>query len=120
MSFAAPTAVYASEPFVRRTSMWTFLRSHIFILNVLSLFVVGFLVLAYIVQVNSSISKGYQIRELEIVREQLSLQNQQLEVNVREAQSLERVARSVKMLGFVDAKLATYVVSGAPSVALAQ
>ncbi len=118
MSFAASTAVYPSEAFVRRTSVWSLLRTHIFLVNILSVCVVGILALVYIVEVNSSASKGYRIHELETQRAHLQLLHQQLEVSAREAQSLEHVARDVKMLGLVEAESPVYVVSGTPSVAM--
>lgn len=120
MPFASSIAICATEPFTRRVSVWNFLKIHVVFFNVISLCVVGVLVVAYIFQVNSDITKGYKMRELETQLSVLSLQNQQLEVIAREAQSLEHVARSVKMMGFVKAEMPTYVRAGTPSVALAK
>jgi hypothetical protein len=120
MPIASSIVACNTEPFIRRTSAWTYLCSHFVFINILSLCVVGVIVIAYIIQVNGDITKGYQIRELETQLSTLSLQNQQLEVIAREAQSLEHVARSVKMMGFVEAEMPTYITSSTPAVALAQ
>lgn len=94
--------------------------THTLVLNVVTTALVLAAAASYIVQVNGSVAKGYAIRELEDEIHELTLANQKLEVNVREAQSLENVNRSVKMLGLVDAETPTYVRASVPSVALAR
>lgn len=89
-------------------------------LNLVSLALVVVCAAAYMVQVNGSVAKGYAIRELEDQMKALSLENQKLEGTVRQAQALENVTRSVKMLGLVNAGTPAYVSAGAPSVALAR
>lgn len=89
-------------------------------MNVATLVLVVAFSAAYIVQVNGSVAKGYAIREIEDRIDDLALQNQKLEVTVREAQALDNVTRSVKMLGLVSAGTPTYLRASAPSVALAR
>ncbi len=100
-----------------RVNAWQFLQTNAFWMNVLTFGVV--LCLAYIFQVNGAISKGYQIRDIETQIHELTLMNQRVELQTQQAQSLENVARAVKMLGFVDAQQPNYVESGVPSYALA-
>lgn len=87
-------------------------------LNLITLVMLVIFAAAYIVQVNGSVAKGYAIRELEDQMRQLSLDNQKLEVTVREAQSLQNVTRSVKMLGLVAAETPKYLASATPAVAM--
>jgi len=75
---------------------------------------------SYIVQVNTTISKGYQIRDLETQVNELALMNEKLELETRKSQSLDHVAKSVKMLGFVEAEMPNYVSGAEPSMAFAQ
>jgi len=77
------------------------------------------LCIVYIVQVNGSISKGYQIRNLETQIQELSIKNQALELNTQRVQSLDHVVRSVKMLGLVDAERPEYINVSAPTYAFA-
>ncbi|OGL95952.1 hypothetical protein A2348_01575 [Candidatus Uhrbacteria bacterium RIFOXYB12_FULL_58_10] len=98
----------------------TFVKAHTLALNVVSLALVFTAAASYIVQVNGSVAKGYAIRELEDQINDLTLANQKLEVTVREAQSLENVNRSVKMLGLVAAETPTYINASVSSVALAR
>ncbi|MBI4592149.1 hypothetical protein HY733_01760, partial [Candidatus Uhrbacteria bacterium] len=101
---AAQTAVFSLTHVVtRRVSIGAWIANHTVALNIASLVVVGLLVATYIFQVNASISQGYQIRELETQLNGLSLMNQNLELETRKSQSLDHVAKSVKMLGFVEA-----------------
>lgn len=101
-------------------SLFSLLGRRAFALNLATLVLVVACSAAYIVQVNGSVAKGYAIRELEDQIKDLTLQNQKLEVTVREAQALENVTRSVKMLGLVSAGTPTYVRASAPAVALAR
>ncbi len=73
-----------------------------------------------IVQVNHSVSKGYQIRELESQVHGLTLVNQKLEVETHQAQALTTIARATKMLGLVKADQPTYLSTIVPSYALAK
>lgn len=78
------------------------------------------LVIGYIIQVNSAVTKGYDIRALETTIEQLTLENQQMDVELRKVRSLNHVARNVKMLRFEPAGTAVYVSAGGPAFALAE
>lgn len=81
---------------------------------------VGLLLIAQIIQVNAATTKGYQMRELENQIGELSLLQQKLQLESRKVQSLEHVASSVKMLGFVESEQPTYLSASVPSVAMAQ
>ena len=59
------------------------------------------------------------MRDHETNIQTLTLQNQQLEVDVRQAQSLAQVNKAVKMMGMVRAEQPSYLKSGEPSYALA-
>lgn len=87
-------------------------------LNLMTLALLILFAAAYVVQVNGSVAKGYAIREIEDQMKQLTLDNQKLEVTVREAQSLQNVTRSVKMLGLVNAETPRYLSSSTPTVAM--
>lgn len=89
-------------------------------LNSLSFLALILLCFIYIVQVNHSVSKGYQIRDLESQIQELTMVNQKLEVSTQQAQALTNVARATKMLGLVRADQLVYVKSGGPSYALAE
>jgi hypothetical protein len=104
----------------RTRSVVAFLRLHALAFNVATTALVIAAAAVYIVQVNGSVAKGYAIRELEDRIHDLTLANQKLEVTVREAQALENVNRSVKMLGLVDAETPKYVSAAVPAVALAR
>lgn len=95
-------------------------QRHIFILNVTSLAMIILLCGAYIVQVNQAVAKGYQMRQFEDQIETLTLRNQQLEIAVREAKSLEHVTHAVKMMGLVESDQPTYMQSTPPSLAIAE
>src|SRR3989338_3143238 len=94
---------------LRRFSFRAWACDHVIVLNIVSLALILFFVIGYIVQVNASISKGYQIRDLEIKVDQLSALNEKIEIQSRKAQSLEQVASSIKMLGFVKAEMPQYL-----------
>jgi cell division protein FtsL len=104
----------------RRINVRAWITSHVVALNISSLVIVGLLVITYIIQVNASISQGYQIRELENQLDELTLMNQNLELETRKSQSLEHVAKSVKMLGFVQAEMPQYISGSAPALAMAE
>lgn len=91
---------------------------HIKLLNIATTMLVVAFALVYIAQANGAVAKGYQIRELEENIERLTLENQQLEVATRKAQSIDKVAKSTKMLGLIPADQPQYVDGNAPSVAL--
>jgi len=90
------------------------------LLNATTLAVLLVLVVFYIVQVNSAVTRGYRLRDLENKIQSLTLENQRLEVATRQVQSLDNVEHSVKMLGFVPAENPKYITAEEPSYALAQ
>jgi len=95
-------------------------QNHIFLLNVTSVVVIVLLCGGYIVQVNQAVAKGYQMRQFEDQISELTLRNQQLEIAVREAKSLEHVTHAVKMMGLVQAGQPDYVQGAMPSYAVAK
>lgn len=118
---AAQTAVFSPTHVVsQRVNIRTWIAHHVVVLNIASLVIVALLVVAYIVQVNASISQGYQIRELETQLNELSIINQNLELETRKSQSLEHVEQSVKMLGFVQAEMPNYISGVEPAFAMAE
>ena len=121
MSLVAQTATFSpTHVVIRRVSIRTWIVEHVVIVNIVSVILIALLVAAYIVQVNTSISQGYQIRELETQLHELSLMNQNLELETRKSQSLEHVAKSVKMLGFVEAEMPNYISGSEPAFAMAE
>jgi hypothetical protein len=107
-------------PLSDRRSFKVFLNQNIVAVNIASFLLVLVMVGAYIVQVNSSVTKGYQMRNLENTIQELTLQNEKMEVAIREAQSLQNVKRSMQMIGFVQAGAPQYTSSATPAMALAQ
>lgn len=95
-------------------------QNNAFLVNLLTFGGLVLLCLVYIVQVNGSISKGYQIRDLETQIQELSLKNQGLDLTSQRVQSLDHVSKSVKMLGLVDAGRPEYINVNDPSYAMAQ
>lgn len=116
----SPFAQTMFAPLSNRRSLKAFLDKNVVMLNVISLVMVLAIILMYIFQVNGAVTKGYQMRDLETRIESLTLENQRLEVVAREAQSLDNVKKSVKMLGFVPAEVPTYTDVSDPSYALAE
>ncbi len=104
---------------VNTRSVRDFFAAKVGWLNVVTLGVLFVLCLSYIFYVNSVISQGYKMRELETRINNLTLSNQEIELDSRKAQSLKNVERSVKMLGLVKADGPVYVKSTEPSYALA-
>lgn len=119
-SIPAQSVLYSGESFSQKNSLRLFLGRHVVGLNVALFAVVGVLLIAQIVQVNAATTKGYQMRELENQISELSLLQQNLQLEARKVQSLEHVSHSVKMLGFVESEMPTYLSSSTPSVAMAQ
>lgn len=104
----------------RSRTLLQWVNSHLATVNLVGLLVVVSLCGVYIVQVNKAVAQGYEMREYETVITELTLQNQKLEVDVRQAQSLENVTRAVKMLGFTSSSQPSYLESTLPSYALAE
>ena len=104
----------------RSRTILDWVNAHLVTANVIGLVLVIFVCGAYIVQVNKAVAQGYEMREYETQIHELSLQNQRLEVDVRQAQSLENVSRAVKMLGLVSATQPSYLETAGPSYALAE
>ncbi|MBT5807791.1 hypothetical protein HOI18_00780 [Candidatus Uhrbacteria bacterium] len=110
----APSAIQRKKT----PSQWV--SEHNFLLNLVTLGLVIMIVVSYILQVTGTVAKGYELRDLEVEIHQLTLENERMEVIARQSQSLEHVAKSVKMLGLVRAEQPTYIQSGEPSYAMAK
>ena len=117
---AIQTATFSPSQISHRISMRTWVRDHAVALNLVSLIILGLLVISYIIQVNATTSKGYEIRDIETQVHELSLMNQNLELETRQSQSLTHVSESVKMLGFVKAEMPKYIDSSEASFAFAE
>ncbi len=104
----------------RPRTVFAVITQHASMSNLISFVVVLLMAAAYIVQINGSVGKGYQMRDLETRIHDLTISNQKLEVASREAQALDNVSKAVKMIGMVPAETPKYVRSAAPSVAFAR
>jgi hypothetical protein len=93
---------------------------HVAVFNVLGLVLVLAGCGAYIAQINGSVTTGYALRDAQTKVDELTNENQKLEVAVRKEQSLEDVENSVKILGLVPAGTPTYVSAASASYALAK
>jgi len=113
-TLSSPTGI------VRKQTVVQWIDNHTSLLNIATLALVGVLCVSYILQVTGTVAKGYELRDLEVQIHDFTLENQQMEVAVRQSQSLDHVADSVSMLGLVRSEQPTYVESGEPSYALAQ
>lgn len=104
---------------LRNTKGWIqVLDRHTAMINVVVLGLILVIGLMYIVQVNGSVSKGYDIRDLESRIDEIRLQNQVLELKVAENRSMAAIDERVNMLGMVQANTPEFVTAGAPTVAL--
>jgi hypothetical protein len=85
----------------------------------LCLFVLAATVTAsYIIQVNHSATKGYQIRELENAINQLELDSQAMQVRIAEVKSMENISAKVPMLGMAKAETTIYLSAYPETVSL--
>ena len=88
---------------------------------VVNVTLVGFVIIAvaaYLFQVNSLATKGYEIRELESQIEEVRQKNQQLQLAVAELESLESVKNKVAELNMVAVGKADFI-NAAPVVVAA-
>ncbi|MDG1949268.1 MAG: hypothetical protein P8J32_00385 [bacterium] len=118
-STVAQSVSFQGDAIVRKTSMKQWISEHAFAINIASLGLVVVMVALYIVQVNATISKGYDLRNLETQVHELTLMNEKMELETRQSQSLQHVTESIKMLGFVEAGMPEYVDLAGSSFALA-
>ena len=102
----------------RSVRIW--ISTHTTLLNIATLALLVIVGLSYVVQVNSTASKGYAIRDLETKIHQLAVSNQQLQSETQKAQSLQNITHAVKMIGMVKAGQPVYVNAGAGAVAFAK
>jgi hypothetical protein len=110
----------SSATMIKKQTVAHWVEQHTGLLNIMTLALVGILCLSYIFQVTSTVTKGYELRDLEVRIHELTLENQQMGIAIRQSQSLNHVANSVSMLGLVRSQQPTYIESGEPSYALAK
>ncbi len=73
--------------------------------------------LAYIAQVNHSATQGYRMRHLDNEISALRIQNEQLDYQVAQLQSVQSVTMRLKMLGLVETHKTRYATAATPTVA---
>lgn len=108
-----------TRPF-RLDAIPLWITTHVTYVNMVTFVVFVAVFFAYIIQVNSTASKGYQIRDLNNVIHELTVANQQFELEIHQAQSLDNIQHAVKMIGMVPADQAVYVDARGGSVAFAK
>jgi hypothetical protein len=109
-----------SSSIMRRQTLRQWFEANSRSLNIATLAFVGVLCVSYIFQVTNTVAKGYELRELELTINELSLENELMAIEARKAQSLEHVSKSVKMLGFVEGGQPMYLDTDEASYALAE
>lgn len=119
-TFAQASFVGHQASLAKSHSVRIWISTHTTLLNITTLVLLVIVFLAYIVQVNSTASKGYAIRDLETKIHQLSINNQQLQSETQQAQSLQNITHAVKMIGMVKAEQPVYVNPQGGSVAFAK
>lgn len=87
-------------------------------LNAVSAALVVIVGLAFIAQVNHASSQGFEMKDLQKSIRTLSIANEQLEYQVAQAQSVDHVSTSLKMLGMVPVGSVAYTSVGGASVAV--
>ena len=83
--------------------------------NMAAFSLVLFVGIAYIGQVNFASTLGYEIKGIESGIDELVVQNEQLEYQIAELQSVDNVTHRVKMLGMVPVGNTTYLSAGGAS-----
>jgi len=81
------------------------------LVNIVIIGLVIFSSAAYLIQVNSLATKGYQIRELEIKISQLEKEGSALELEALNLQSIDNIKSKVSHLNMVDIDKVEYLVS---------
>jgi len=94
------------------------IEEHVALINIVVLALILVVGMLYIIQVNHSVTKGYEIRDLETMIGDLRLETELLESQVAENRSMAAVDERVQMLGMVPATGTDYVDAGVPAVAL--
>jgi hypothetical protein len=106
-------------PLQKTSRFHAWFKENIVRINAMCFALIVILCGCYIWQVNSAVAKGYVMKDYETQIEDLALTNQQMEVAVRQAESLENVTRATKMLGFVKSERPTYIDPADASVVFA-
>lgn len=84
----------------------------------LIIFLIIFSSLAYIMQVNSIVAKGFKIEELEKKVSQLRTENKKLEIIVTQLQSIGQMKEVVSRLGLVKTSQVEYLKTGEEAVVI--
>ena len=106
---------------LRQSRTQTYIKTmdqNLALINLVVLALVLLIGFAFIIQVNRSTTKGYQIRDLETRIEQLGIENQRMEIEVARNRSVAAIDDKVQMLNMKPVEQVDYVSVGAPSVAL--
>ncbi len=88
------------------------------VLNALVFSLVLIIGVAYIAEVNHASTKGFAVRNLERRIDDLRVQNEQLEFEVAQRESVDHVTTRLKMLGMVPVDQVAYTSTGGSSVAV--
>ncbi len=94
------------------------IEEHVALINIIVLALILIVGMLYIIQVNRSVTKGYEIRDLETAISDLRLETERLESQVAESRSMAEIDERVQMLGMVPSSGPEYVSAGTPTVAL--
>lgn len=87
--------------------------------GVLTLVVLVGLGLTYLVQVNATAARGYEITDLQQQLKTLRVQNQDLQAQVGKMQSFQNMQQAVATSGFVAVQRVEYLAATGPSVGVA-
>lgn len=74
--------------------------------------------IAYVWQVNQAATAGYAMRELDGAIEDLTLEQERLDLQVARLQSIDSVSTRVQMLGLQQVKRIEYLTPGTGAVAI--
>ena len=117
--FAQTSFAHHPSSLVRTQSVRLWMTTHTNLLNIVTLALLVVVTFGYIVQVNSTASKGYAIRDLQTNIDKLASANQDMQGDMNQAQSLQNITHAVKMIGMVQAGQPTYLNTNGATYAFA-
>ncbi len=79
------------------------------ILGFATLFLIGALSFFYLSQINETVERGYEVKELEKRVEELKAENHELELRAAELQSIDRIKERTEKLNMVKIAGARYI-----------
>ena len=112
--------MYSTSSLKQPFSVRALFSRHFIHINIGMFCLLSIVVVWYIIQMSLTISRGYEVQEWGVAVKELSTHNARLEQETLNAQSLDRVAESVKMIGFVKSETPHYITSTVPALALAE